>query len=102
MGAGDYRRERPEIHRIPMAGRSQGIFRIEEKISALLEGGSLSSQIAGHEIPIDQGPERFDITGAFIAVIDVIGMLPDIAGQKRNLIPLQRIFGIVAIANGQF
>ena len=44
---------------------------------------SQSAHAAGDEIPIDQIPERFDILWPCVAVIDVIGVLPDIAGEQR-------------------
>lgn len=41
-----------------------------------------SAEIGGGEIPVGEGiQEGFDELGTQIAVIDVIGMLPDIDGQ---------------------
>ena len=40
-------------------------------------------QAAGNIVPVDDGPESIDIFAAIIEVIEVIGMLPDIAEQQR-------------------
>src|ERR1035437_6050986 len=49
-----------------------------------------------HEI-VDEGLE---IIGAAIAVVDVIGMLPDIDGQNRHRSLEQRIFGVPRLRHG--
>ena len=40
----------------------------------------LASEILRDEIPVDQIPESRDIVGTPIAVIDIVGVLPYIAG----------------------
>ena len=40
----------------------------------------LASEILRDEIPVDQIPECRDIVGTPIAIIDVVGVLPHVAG----------------------
>lgn len=42
---------------------------------------SLRCEIFRGKIPVHQVPERGDIIGAGIAVINVIGVFPDVAGE---------------------
>ena len=46
--------------------------------------GDLTAQVLRHEIPVDEIPERLDVLGAGIAVIDVIGVFPHVAGEQRR------------------
>ena len=39
----------------------------------------LASEILGDEIPVDQVPECRDIVGPTITIIDIVGVLPDVA-----------------------
>jgi hypothetical protein len=40
-----------------------------------------SGHVAGHKIPVDQVPERIQVLRAGVAVIDVVGVLPDVYGH---------------------
>lgn len=42
-------------------------------------------QIFLHELQVDHIPEGFDVLGARIAIINVVRMLPNIAGQDGRL-----------------
>src|SRR5688572_16328520 len=50
--------------------------------------------VALDELPVHQAPERLDVVRTGVAVIDVIGVLPDVTGQQRRLPGLQRRIGI--------
>ena len=39
--------------------------------------------LAGGELPVDQVPERLDVLRPRVAVVDVVGVLPHVAGQQR-------------------
>src|SRR5574340_65050 len=51
-----------------------------------LSGNSDGSgyEVFGDEIPVDQIPEMLDIRRPRIAVVDVVGVLPDVAGQQGS------------------
>ena len=59
------------------------------------------AQILRNKIPVDQIPKSFDVFGAGIAVIDVIGMLPNVTGQKRRFPLGQWVAGIGEVDNGK-
>src|SRR5688572_32742593 len=42
-----------------------------------------SAHVRRDEIPVHQVPERLDILGPRVAVVDVIRVFPNIAGQQR-------------------
>ena len=53
------------------------------------------------KFPIDGLPPGFQVVRARIAVIDVIGMLPDVASQDRNSNTIaKRVGGIVSLLRG--
>src|SRR5579862_386100 len=54
-------------------------------------------EIRCHEVPVDQRPELLEVGVPIIAMIDVIGVLPDVAGQERRL-PVAR--GSIRIGRG--
>lgn len=45
----------------------------------------LASEILGYEVPVDQVPERFYKLRTRIAVVDVVGVFPDVTGQQRSV-----------------
>ena len=51
-------------------------------------------KIRSHEIPIDQIPERLDILWTGVAVVDVVGVFPHIAGQQRLVFAGERGGGV--------
>src|SRR5690606_6158010 len=59
-------------------------------------GLASGSEVAGHEVPVDQVPERLDVLRASVAVVNVVGVFPDVAGQQRGVTAGHR----VACANG--
>src|SRR3546814_2839676 len=61
---------------------SSDLPRVSEK-SAIAQGPCRSTQAAFDEFPVDQVPERLDILRPRVAVIDVIGVFPHIAGKQR-------------------
>jgi hypothetical protein len=68
--------------------RLLGYFRdMGGQIRQSLSGGILwlvkPAQATGDEIPVDHLPETLNIVGAGIAVVDIIRVLPHIAGQQR-------------------
>lgn len=53
-----------------------------------------SGVLSSDEIPVDQIPERLDVLGAGVAVIDVISVFPHIAGQQGCLTGGHRRAGV--------
>src|SRR4029450_13935955 len=52
-------------------------------------------QVLGGEIPVHEiFQERVDVVGAGVAVVDVIGVLPDVAGEQGLLVVLHGQVGI--------
>ncbi len=49
-------------------------------------GADLLLEIRVCEIPVDQLPPRLDVLGARVAIVNVVRMLPNIAGEYRRLI----------------
>src|SRR6187549_2267663 len=39
----------------------------------------------GHVVPVDDVPEGVDVFGALVLVLEVVGVLPDVAAQQRGL-----------------
>ena len=62
--------------------RSTAVSRF--KGSSLFRYG-LFGEVAGNKFPIHQVPEGLDVFWACIPVVNVIGMLPYVAGQQRLL-----------------
>ena len=56
-----------------------------------------SSEVVRHEVPVDQVPEVLDVLGTGIAVVDVVGVLPHVAGQQRGLAGGQGATGVAGI-----
>ena len=46
---------------------------------------SASVHLARDEIPVHQVPERLDVLRPRVAVVDVVGVLPHVAGQQRRV-----------------
>src|SRR5687768_16662626 len=61
----------------------------------------LAAQILRHEIPIDDIPERLNIRGPRIAVIDVIGVFPHIESQDGRFAISNRAARIGRGFNGE-
>src|SRR5690554_3642569 len=38
--------------------------------------------------------ERLDVVGAAVAIVDVVGMLPDVAAEQRLLVEAQRVHAV--------
>ena len=69
--------------------------------NARVEGGhfiycglsGLACEVLRDEVPVHQVPERFDEFRTSIAVIDVIGVLPNVTGQQRLVACSHRVAG---------
>jgi len=55
-----------------------------------------------HEVPIDKSWEILKVCGSGVAVVDVVGVLPDVNGQEGIVAIGQGISGIGGIENGDF
>src|SRR3546814_10004096 len=51
-------------------------------------------QILLDEIPVRERPEVLEKVRSRIAVVDVVSVFPDVAGQQRLLVLGQRVFGV--------
>ena len=54
----------------------------------------LAGVLPGCKLPVDQIPEGLHVLGAEVAVVDVIRMLPDVAGEQRSFALSYRGTGI--------
>src|SRR5690606_6910084 len=45
----------------------------------------------GHEVPVDQVPEGLDVLRTHVAVVDVVGVFPNVAGQQRSVAAGHRV-----------
>src|SRR5690606_21664403 len=59
--------------------------------------GDRSGEVLGREVPVDQRPEVFQVLGAGVAVVDVVGVFPDITGQQRLVGRGERRGGIAGV-----
>ena len=59
------------------------------------------AKTAFHEFPIYNFPKRFQISGPIIPIINVVGVLPDITRQKRDLIAFLRHVRVARVYNGK-
>ena len=55
-------------------------------------------QVLGGEVPVRQLPEGLNVLGPRVAVVDVVGVLPDIAGQQGLVLGRQRRAGVAGRA----
>src|SRR5690606_35960942 len=67
----------------------------------LLRGRGSGRVVLGHEVPVHQVPERLDVLRTQVAVVDVVGMLPDVAGQQRGVAAGHRVAGADGAGQGQ-
>src|SRR5215510_8243707 len=87
------RETRPGNHQ--MAARAiQGDPRALMYRRVLTALGTLPTQVLRDKIPVHQIPPRCDILGAGITVIDIVRMLPDIAGHQWGFARAQRAASI--------
>src|SRR5262245_36514386 len=56
--------------------------------------GTLPAQVLRDKVPVHEIPPRRDILGAGVTIINIIRMLPDIAGQQWGFAITQRTAGI--------
>src|SRR5450830_1201119 len=61
----------------------------------------LAFELLSHELPVDQVPERFHILWTHVAVVDVVSVFPDVAGQQRGVAAGQRVAGADGAGQGQ-
>lgn len=57
-------------------------------------------EILWHKFPVDNSVEVLQIGGSGIAVIDVVGVFPDIDSQKRDVVVGERVASIWCIEDG--
>lgn len=62
-----------------------------------LESSLIVIPVALYESPIDHLAEVFQILGSCVAVINVVGVLPDINSQQRLVAISKRIAGIRSV-----
>src|SRR5690554_2704409 len=43
------------------------------------------SEVLRHEVPVDQIPERLDVLRTGVAVVDVVGVFPDVRSEERRV-----------------
>src|SRR3990167_8896920 len=61
----------------------------------------LGGVVFRYEVPVDQVPERFNILWTHVAVVDVVGVFPYVAGQQRGVAAGQRAAGTDGAGQGQ-
>src|SRR5476651_505336 len=66
-----------------------------------LSGEGFAFELLSHELPVDQVPERFHILWTHVAVVDVVSVFPDVAGQQRGIAAGQRVAGADGAGQGQ-
>ena len=68
----------------------------------LVVGRRRQSQVGGDELPVQQViQEALDAARAFVAVVDIVSVLPDIEREQRHQIALNRVLRVVAVADEQ-
>src|SRR5690606_27892966 len=73
-------------------GESRGVQRGPAAAEAAA-GGTSGSVVGGHEVPVHQVPEGLDVLRTHVAVVDVVGVFPDVAGQQRGVAAGHRVAG---------
>src|SRR5690606_6530179 len=58
-----------------------------------------SGQVGRREVPVHQVPEVFQVLGTGIAVVDVVGVFPDITGQQGLVGRVDDGAGIAGVAD---
>lgn len=51
-------------------------------------GSASSGEPAGDDIPGDDVPPGFEVVGAAVLVVQIIGVLPDVAGEQAGAVGL--------------
>src|SRR5690606_13615525 len=64
-------------------------------------GCDSGSEVLRHEVPVDQVPERLDVLRTQVAVVDVVGVFPYVAGQQRSVAVGQRAARADGAGQGQ-
>ena len=59
-------------------------------------------EILGNKVPVDKPIEVLQVSGSGIAIVNVVGMFPDINSQKRDVVVGKWVAGIWGIENGDF
>src|SRR3970282_2555932 len=52
--------------------------------------GCASLHVGSDEIPVHQVPERLDVLRPGVAIVDVVRVFPDVAGEQRGVLAGQR------------
>ena len=55
-----------------------------------------------NNLPIDNVPKCFQVGVAGVAVVDVIGVFPNVEGEKRPQIGGYRIIGVFVLCDNKF
>src|SRR5690606_7667463 len=55
------------------------------------------TQIFRGKVPVHQVPEAFEVLGTGVAVIDVVGVLPDVTGQQCDVGRSERCSGVAGV-----
>lgn len=59
-----------------------------------LEDGLVGFKVFVDKLPVDHSAEVFDVLGSGVAVVDVVGMFPDVNGQQRLIVVSEGVTGI--------
>ena len=78
-------------------------FGFGSRVTGLVVSGSRTSQIiVVYKLPVHQCPERVQVFGPRVAVVDIIGMFPHVHRQQgRDGRIRQRCIGVTGIDDGQ-
>jgi hypothetical protein len=73
---------------------------VSSTITSELEVDLVAVPVLVHEVPVDNSREVAQVGSAGIAVVDVVGVLPDIDGQQRVVSVGEGVAGVGGIEDG--
>src|ERR1035438_7402052 len=92
-------RAEPFFDRPNVSSHSFGLLPVPDGIASFRLGsapfcGYSIFHVLGDEVPVRQLPEGLDVLWPRVAPVDVVGVLPDIAGQQGLVLGRQRGAGV--------
>ena len=74
---------------------------IEGRLWGVCLEGLLGLDVVLGELPVDELPPAVEVLRAGVAIVDVVGMLPDVAGEEGGVAVLDGVGGVVGARDGE-
>ncbi len=68
--------------------------------NSILEFNFPALEVFGNEPPVDQTIEVLKVSGSGVAVVDVVGVFPDVDGEEGSVVVGERVAGVGGVEDG--